>query len=654
MRVIAVVLSIVVLLAGCLPVGAARVKSNVAATGFFAQTGVYTVHFVKSHGVITVARPGTRARLEIRELAGSSKINLLYSVNSVRRTAATYVLSGRSAWASFQLTVALRTSIPGLIRLSLTVIRLKSAPTSTRFTGDVQLRGAPATDLTQFGSGPPIAGSSVLLSSRSLRSTILYLEDFTSLGSFFDRSQTGVSQGTFDYPRAGGKGSLVGAVGNGSFGYPVSAGSINGLQRGKSTRVLDTYIYMRPTAAKGEQSSVDAYLQSLGTIFQILPKPSIPTADWGSLAAKVAGNLADPANLVTIRGKQYLRSYVSDSRTAPEFITQVGVLAGIQAYEARYHTTVPLAATLESGLTDFYDPQFHTIMNGLGHDPAARGESWYFVTNMISLLQLATLGSPVAKSLLFQSSDAVMALAHVNGYEFPQDFRYSDFNGKGTGLQPDVAGGYAWLMLGLFDLTHDQRYVDEAKVSLSHVSGKGFSLAYETHMSAYAAAAAQRLYTMTGDQRFHDEALLSLANVFHATRLWDCTYGHCRTGSGYHTYFGLNPLPWSDYTAMLEQYEAWLALLDYVRYSEKEPAWITGLVRGFVHYTPLSMQYTLPPLLPAGTASKAAGEYAFVPRNNLAWYIPLEDLREGEQTSGIIGQEIYGAGGPFFFAAYGQ
>jgi hypothetical protein len=41
-----------------------------------------------------------------------------------------------------------------------------------------------------------------------------------------------------------------------------------------------------------------------------------------------------------------------------------------------------------------------------------------------------------------------------------------------------------------------------------------------------------------------------------------------------------------------------------------------------------------------------------VSRNNLAWNIPLEDLRVGEQTSGIIGQEVYGSGSIFMLTAY--
>jgi hypothetical protein len=293
-------------------------------------------------------------------------------------------------------------------------------------------------------------------------------------------------------------------------------------------------------------------------------------------------------------------------------------------------------------------------MNSLPHDPSARGESWYFVDNLISLLQLAQSGDASAKTLLLQSVDAAIKLAHVNGYEFPQNFAYRDFNGTGSQVEHDVAGGYAWLMLGLYDLTGDTRYLDESKASIAHVAGTGFDLSYETHMSAYTAAAAQRLYAMTGDAAYHGYAVLALANLFHAVRLWDCTYGVCKKGPGYHTYMGLNPLPWSDYVAMLEQYEAWLGLQSYLRYAQNEPPYVVNLVKAFIRYSPRTLQYSLPPSLPSGAASSIPGEYPFVSHNNLRWHIPLEDLREGEVASGAIGQELYGAGGPFMFAAHAQ
>ena len=74
-------------------------------------------------------------------------------------------------------------------------------------------------------------------------------------------------------------------------------------------------------------------------------------------------------------------------------------------------------------------------------------------------------------------------------------------------------------MLGLHELTGDAQYLDESKAAIAHVGGTGFDLSYETHMSAYTAAAAQRLYTMTGDTTYHGYAVLALANLFHAVRI---------------------------------------------------------------------------------------------------------------------------------------
>jgi hypothetical protein len=338
---------------------------------------------------------------------------------------------------------------------------------------------------------------------------------------------------------------------------------------------------------------------------------------------------------------------------APELITQAGVLAGLKAFEAKQHVSYPLDAILDADLSTFYDRTYHTVTNHVGHDPQARDESWYYVDCLMSLLQLSRLGDTTAHRLLLDSVDGAISLAHANNYAFPQNFQYGVWTAKDSPVQPDVTGGYAWLMLGMYDLTSDNRYLDEAKASIAHVAGKGFGLAYELHMTAYTAAAAQRLYKMTGDATYHGYAVLALANLFHATRLWDCGYGLCRKGAGYHTFMGLDPLPTGDYIAMLEQYEAWLALHDYATYDQGEPADITGLVNDFLQYTPDTMQYALPPQLPQGAAAASPGLYDFVKQNNLSWQIPLEDLREGELTSGSIGQEIYGAGGPFVFAAYG-
>jgi hypothetical protein len=618
--------------------------------------GAYTLAFTPNSGTIAVSHGGSAA-LQIKELGGNAKVNLLRSTKKITHSGTSWTLSGKAPWASFQL--RLTASSPtsdgqpsgnALIGLTLKVTPTKDAPADPG--PDVTLARAPAA-LDEYAAAPPVAGNNLFLSSAKFGSTILYFSNYTALGAYFDRTQSGVTQPNFPYARAGTKGSLVGVSGS-SFGYVPPSSSLASLPHKKATVVVSSYLYLEPTIPSAESDIATAYLRALDTVDSAVGQPFVAAPKWRTLAARSAADIADRSNWVNVNGHRYLRSYVSDTRSAPELLTQAGVLAGIRAYEARYNTSVPFAATLDADLSTYYDPAYGTVTNGLPHDPSARGESWYFVNNLISLLQLAQTRDGTAKTLLLQSVDAVIKLAHVNGYAFPQNFGYRDFNGTGSQVEHDVAGGYAWLMLGLYDLTGDTRYLDESKASIAHVAGTGFDLSYETHMSAYTAAAAQRLYAMTGDAAYHGYAVLALANLFHAVRLWDCTYGVCKKGPGYHTYMGLNPLPWSDYVAMLEQYEAWLGLQSYLRYAQNEPPYVLNLVKAFIRYSPRTLQYSLPPSLPSGAASSIPGEYPFVSHNNLRWHIPLEDLREGEVASGAIGQELYGAGGPFMFAAHAQ
>ena len=632
----------------------ASARQGYSANRIEVRVGAYKLAFTPKSGAIVVSHRGSAA-LEIREMGGNARVNLLRWTRKIRHSRTNWTVSGTAPWATFQLRLTAssptgdgRPAGNALIGLTLTVTPTKDAPADPG--PDVALVHAPAA-LEEYAAAPPVAGNNLFLSNARFESTILYFSNYTALGQYFDRTQSGVTQPNFPYLRAGTKGSLVGVSGS-SFGYVPPPGSLVSLPHKKATVVASSYLYLEPAIPSTESGVARAYLRALDTVDSTVGQPSVPAADWRTLAARSAADIAARSNWVTVKGHRYLRSYVSDTRSAPELLTQSGVLAGIRAYEARFGTAVPFAATLDADLAMFYDPVYGTVMNSLPHDPSARGEGWYFVDNLISLLQLAKSGDGTAKALLLRSVDAVIKLAHVNRYEFPQNFAYSNFNGAGSQVEHDVAGGYAWLMLGLYDLTGDARYLNESKASIAHVAGTGFDLSYETHMSAYTAAAAQRLYAMTGNPTYHGYAVLALANLFHAVRLWDCTYGVCKKGAGYHTYMGLNPLPWSDYVAMLEQYEAWLGLKSYVRYAQDEPPAITHLVDAFIRYAPRTLQYSLPPLLPHGAASSIAGEYPFVSHNDLRWYVPLEDLREGEVASGAIGQELYGAGGTFMFAVY--
>ncbi|MDQ2743596.1 MAG: hypothetical protein M3Z66_15065, partial [Chloroflexota bacterium] len=280
--------------------------------GFSATTGGYRVGFSARNGAITVTPTGNGAHLAIREIGAGKKADLLYDVTSVRRSGSAYTLSGKASWASFSCKLTLDPTVAGLLHLTLSLKPVRTSPQPRFVHPDVQLMGAPSSTLKQYDPAPPIAGTSVYLSNVPLDSSILYLENLTTLGPFFDRSQSGASQANFPYPRAGGKGSLVG-LGGSYFGYPPPISSLDNLPRNRSTLLLDTYLYLLPGVPATETAMSDTYLKLLGGVYSALPRPSIPSADWHTLAATSARDLANPSNLVTVDGKRFLVSYVSDT-----------------------------------------------------------------------------------------------------------------------------------------------------------------------------------------------------------------------------------------------------------------------------------------------------------------------------------------------------
>jgi len=250
------------------------------------------------------------------------------------------------------------------------------------------------------------------------------------------------------------------------------------------------------------------------------------------------------------------------------------------------------------------------------------------------------MGHEQAAQLTLDSAAAWMDFAHAVDYEFPQFYNFDTW--RGTGREPDCAGGYAYYMLLLHDLTSDALYLDEARTAIEHLAGQGFRLAYETHITAQAAAACARLADLTGETEYLQLSLTPLANLLHLTWLWECDYG---SATGYRTFFGLSPMARSAVITPKEQYEAWLYLREYLTlaHGQIDPA-IEGLVAGFLEHTLTTLPYTLPPLLPAGVATDSPTTYPTVAENALEFYIPLEDLRDGWSVAGVIGQEVYGAG----------
>ena len=114
------------------------------------------------------------------------------------------------------------------------------------------------------------------------------------------------------------------------------------------------------------------------------------------------------------------------------------------------------------------------------------------------------LGSDVAAELALRSADAWMEYAHTADYRFHRFYNFPDPDNpdaawQGSEREPDASGAYAYYMLLLHELTNEERYLDESKAAVEALAGNGFLLAYETHITAQAAAACARLWQITGD-----------------------------------------------------------------------------------------------------------------------------------------------------------
>lgn len=643
---------------GARPLGGGPGKT---AHGLYFRSGEYSLRLARKAGELVLKRKGMDKALAISEIPGARSTNLFAHISQISLPARinnSAWLSGKTSWCDFVVHVSFRGAI---VHVHASVRAFASAPLTAE-PADVATIRTPslkqyAEPIQTLAQATPVAGSSVFVADKGMRADVLYFEDYTALSLFFNATNTDPTQGSFTYPNASTE-SPVGVSGS-QFGYELPGAGLISLPLKQWLPLVDTYIAIGPMKS-GQPQQASQYLSDTDGIVRLIGTPKEPAPKWGGIAGREIGNLSDGSNWDSDEGRRYLKSYVSDSRNSPELITQLSALLGLRELahigKDRSDTASKMMSTLDADLPTFFDARCGMMTNSLAKGAGiATEESWYDLTNLISLLELARLGDSAARNHLVASMPSTIKLAHKVGYVFPMQIQCPGLEVSGPS-QRDVAGGYAYLMLGLYEMTHQHSYLSEAQRAIAHLLGYGFFLSYELHLTAYGAAAAAELAGMFPHKVEYRRAVeVSLANFFNSVRLWDCGYGLCAKG-GYHTYMGVNPLPWSDYIAMREQYEAWLALRDFQTQTsaDRTPGWMkpaVDLVNRFETATPKTMVYALPTMLPKAAAATTPSEYSFVTRNQVKWDIPLEDLREGIATSGIIGQEIYGAGGPLVFAA---
>jgi hypothetical protein len=483
--------------------------------------------------------------------------------------------------------------------------------------------------------------------SRPKSGSVLYLQNLTALADYNQTTETSAGD------TVGGEWPEIG------FALPPTLKN-KGLEGGKRYTLSDAFITFSEEVPADEPAMVGQYLDMLAAIYLQLPKPATNYKHWPDILEKGLTDLQDsPGCWSQVDGNHYFNAYVSDYATPPEIMVQLAVLLPLLDYVEWNDAQLEVMEKIKKGLPAFYNEGLGTIMRWHPkmadkmegeeeHKKPMVMDSWYLNHPLLNLSRLALKGDKVAEKLFVDSLDFAIKVAHHFDYNWPVFYKMDTLEvvkaetQPGKGGEKDVPGLYAHVMLQAWELTGMKRYLAEAEKAALKLAGLGFELFYQANNTAFSAGALLRLYKITKKGIYKELSYLCLANVFKNVSLWDCNYGY---GKNFPSFFALFPLNDAPYTAVYEEQEVFCAFHDYLRHAEGEDILPSArlLLAEYIRFLVDRSVYYYPPMLPEEMLSEEVKVGEVDP--NL--WIALEDMHDGWEKSGAVGQEVYGAGNAF-------
>lgn len=497
--------------------------------------------------------------------------------------------------------------------------------------------------MEQFGSRSGLLFASI---TKPKTGSFFYFQNLTSLSEYCDVTQTESK-------------STVGGTWP-EIGFQLPTTDKQPLPADKSFTISDAYVVLETEIFEETTSICEHFLNNLVKIYKVLEQPRIEYHDWPEIAQKVVADLTNNKGAWTQKdGIPYLSAYLCDYKTPPESMVQLAVLAPFNEYEKWSAEKQTVCDDLIKGLPAFYDPKIKCINRWLPSmvDKLDKSEeqkkemvmdSWYLHHPLMNLARLALHGEKTSEKLLLDSIDYVIKVAHHFKYEWPVFYNMETLEiikeetAPGAGGENDVPGSYAHLMLLVFNLTKEKRYLNEAEKAAKKLADLGLNILYQANNTAFAAGALLELYKITNKKLYLDLSYTCLTGLFKNIQLYDCRYGF---GKNYTNFFSIFPLNDAPYTAAYEELEVYAALSEYLIQAkdvEILPA-LKTLLPEFIKYAVGRIAYYYPTMLPKEMLSTEVktGEI------QADLWVPLEDLYNGWEQSGQVGQEVYGSGMPF-------
>jgi hypothetical protein len=427
------------------------------------------------------------------------------------------------------------------------------------------------------------------------------------------------------------------------------------LEAGKEVTLSDAILVFRHDAPPYERESARQFLQMLGAAYKMLDLPPTAYRDWIDRSNRTLKDL-ETAPDATVRhyGHTYVHPYTAAEY--PDIMVQMSLVSALHDWSKWLGEPLAFKDALQAGVGKFYDKKLKTLRRYLpnvgGDKDADAVDSWYLYHPLMNLANLALDGDEDARKLLLSSLDYAVKAAQHFKYEWPVQFKVTDFtvitetaeaDGRG---QTDVGGIYAWVMLQAYELTDEKRFLDEAEAAIKATIGLRFNLNYQANLTAWGAAACMRLWRVTNRDVYLSQSYVYLGSFFHNSVLWQSRLGHA---SKYETFMAVTCLQDAPYMAIYECFDSFIAFQRYLDDSgpDLEPA-ARMLISEYCKYALSRGWYYYPDALPSEAMAEEQRE------NNghidPALSFPLEDLYPDGQKAGQVGQEVYGAGAAFIFA----
>ncbi|TSD62890.1 hypothetical protein FFF34_018215 [Inquilinus sp. KBS0705] len=473
--------------------------------------------------------------------------------------------------------------------------------------------------------------------------SFLYFQNLTSINEYCTATETSVAE------TAGGQWP--------EFGFSLPPTKDKPLQAGKEVTISDAYISFNTSTPADQFEIASGFLDHLASIYTLIPKPDTKYQDYDTIIKYSIQDLEKNKGCWSQhKGCSYLNAYVCDYDTPPEIMVQLAVLLPVQDYTAWSGTELEFANQIHENIPTFYNDELKTIKRWLPSAEDQLDESeeqkvpnvmdaWYLHHPLLNLARMALKGDEKAKELFLPSVEYAIKVAHHFNYTWPVFYdmvtleTLKEETKPGMGGEKDVAGVYAQVMLQAWDLTGDKRFFEEAETAAKSIIQFGFDIFYQANNTAFSTKAMLRLYKETGDEIYLKLCHLYIANLFKNVAIWECNYGY---GKNFPLFFGLFPLNDAPYLAVYEEQESFASIHDLLVMAQGTPLLDSArlLLAEYVKYMINRSVYYYPPMLPKDMLSEEVKTGEIDPK----LWVALEDIHDGWEKAGNVGQEVYGAG----------